>query len=115
VERLLFNRVPQDVVHAGTGDPPGALAGDPRVAEFLAHRFFAVAPERTPLRRERAQEPYSEAELARYLALADAQRTAARRARVSGLIALGAGAGLIGADLRAVTGSDVVCRLAAET
>ena len=32
------------------------------------------------------------------------------RAKASGLIALGAGAGLIGADLRAVTGSDVVIR-----
>ena len=77
---------------------------------FLAHRFFALAPEPVPLARERAQEPYSEAQLARYLALADAQPTAARRAKASGLIALGAGAGLIGADLRAVTGSDVVTR-----
>jgi len=77
---------------------------------FLAHRFFAVAPDPTALGRERAQEPYSEAELAGYLTLADAQPTAARRARASGLIALGAGAGLIGADLRAVTGNDVVAR-----
>lgn len=77
---------------------------------FLAHRFFALAPEPMPLARERAQAPYSEAELARYLALADAQPTAARRAKASGLIALGAGAGLIGTDLRAVTGADVVVR-----
>ena len=60
--------------------------------------------------RERAKAPYSEAELAGYLALADAQPTAARRSRASGLIALGAGAGLLGADLRAVTGNDVVAR-----
>jgi len=77
---------------------------------FLAHRFFTLSPEQTPLGREWAQEPYSEAELARYLALADAQPTAARRARASGLIALGAGAGLIGADLRAVTGAHVMRR-----
>ncbi len=32
---------------------------------FLAHRFFASAPEPVPLSRERAQAPYSEAELAR--------------------------------------------------
>ena len=61
------------------------------------------APRPVPLGRERAQAPYSEAELAAYLALADAQPTAARRQRASGLIALGAGAGLLGADLRLVT------------
>ena len=43
---------------------------------FLAHRFFAGtgAPS---LARERAKAPYSEAELAGYLALADTQPTAA--------------------------------------
>ena len=43
-------------------------------------------------------------------ALADAQPTVARRQRASGLIALGAGAGLIGADLRLVRGDDVIER-----
>ena len=45
-----------------------------------------------------------------YLALADAQPTLARRMRASGLICLGAGAGLIRADLRQVRGSDIVRR-----
>ena len=67
-------------------------------------------PADTPLPRERAKAPYSPAEIAGYLALADAQPTAARRMRAAGLVCLGAGAGLIRADLRAVRGSDVICR-----
>ena len=45
-----------------------------------------------------------------YLALAAAQPTAARRMRAAGLVCLGAGAGLIRADLRAVRGTDITCR-----
>ena len=67
-------------------------------------------PADMPLPREHAKEPYSPAEIAGYLALADAQPTPARRMRASGLICLGAGAGLIRADLRAVHGTDVTCR-----
>ena len=63
-----------------------------------------------PSRTKRALAPYSEAELAAYLALADAQPTLARRHAPSGLIALGAGAGLAGADLRLVAGDHVVER-----
>ncbi len=33
-----------------------------------------------------------------------------RRMRAAGLVCLGAGAGLCGADLRAVHGTDVICR-----
>ena len=74
---------------------------------FLARRVLDVAPDPVPLGRERAQTPYTEAELAASLALADTQPTASRRQRASGLIALGAGAGLIGTDLRLVTGHHV--------
>jgi integrase len=77
---------------------------------FLAQRVLDIAPDPVPLGRERAQAPYSEAELAAYLDLADAQPTVSRRARASGLIALGAGAGLIGTDLRLVTGHHVIGR-----
>ena len=77
---------------------------------FLQRRVLEVAPDPVGLGRERAQAPYSEAELAAYLSLADAQPTLARRRRASGLIALGAGAGLIGADLRLVTGHHVIRR-----
>jgi integrase len=78
---------------------------------FLARRVVpALAPVDRPLPRERAKAPYSPAEIGGYLALADAQPTAARRMRAAGLICLGAGAGLIRAGLRDVRGSDIVCR-----
>jgi hypothetical protein len=70
----------------------------------------AVGPGATPLPRERAKAPYSQGEIDSYLALAAAQPTLSRRRRGGGLIALGAGAGLIGADLRAVRGTDVLAR-----
>ena len=66
--------------------------------------------ERAALPRERAKQPYSPAEIAGFLALADAQPVASRRVRAAGLVCLGAGAGLIRADLRAVRGTDVICR-----
>jgi integrase len=78
---------------------------------FLARNAVAHQPPApVALSRERAKAPYSAAELAAYLALADAQPTLARAMRLSGLIALGAGAGLMGTDLRSVTGRDVVVR-----
>ncbi len=78
---------------------------------FLARRVVpALAPADAPLPRERAKAPYSPAEIAGYLAMADAQPTAARRMRAAGLVCLGAGAGLAGADLRAVRGTDIACR-----
>ena len=69
-----------------------------------------VGPGATPLPRERAKVPYTQDEIDTFLALAAAQPTRARRMRASGLIALGAGAGLVGADLRGVRGVDVVAR-----
>jgi integrase len=78
---------------------------------FLARRVVPqLAPADTPLPRERAKHPYSPAEITGYLALADVQPTAARRMRAAGLVCLGAGAGLIRADLRAVRGSDISAR-----
>ncbi len=68
------------------------------------------APGPVPLSRERAKPPYSEAEMAAYFSLARTQPTLARRRRTEGLLCLGAGAGLMGADLRSVTGTDVVAR-----
>jgi hypothetical protein len=69
-----------------------------------------VGPGATPLPREPAKAPYTEGEIDAYLALAAAQPTRARRLRAGGLIALGAGAGLVGTDLRCVRGVDVVAR-----
>ena len=78
---------------------------------FLARRVVpALAPADAPLPRERSKAPYSAAEIAGYLALADAQPTMGRRMRAAGLVCLGAGAGLIHGDLRGVRGSDITRR-----
>jgi hypothetical protein len=93
---------------------PG-LTGSARRTLRTNQRFIArrVVPQLHPLDaalpRERATAPYSAAEIAGYLALADAQPTA-RRARAAGLVGLGAGAGLIRGDLRQVRGTDVIAR-----
>lgn len=71
---------------------------------------FGGGPAPAALGRERAKAAYTQAEIAAYLALADAQPTLARRLRAQGLVCLGAGAGLMGADLRQVRGTDVVAR-----
>jgi integrase len=78
---------------------------------YIARRVVPqLDPADAPLPRERAKAPYTAAEIGGYLALADAQPTAARRMRAAGLVCLGAGAGLIRADLRAVRGTDIICR-----
>lgn len=64
-------------------------------------------PEPAPLPREGAKPPYGEAEIEAYLRLAAAQPTAARRMRATALICLGAGAGLVGRELRHLRGRDV--------
>jgi len=67
-------------------------------------------PADVPLPRERSKQPYGPAQIAGYLALADAQPTPQRRMRAAGLVCLGADAGLIRGDLRDVRGTDVACR-----
>jgi hypothetical protein len=75
---------------------------------FIGRRVVPhLCPADAPLPRERARAPYTPAEIGGYLALAAAQPTMARRMRAAGLVCLGAGAGLIRADLRAVRGTDV--------
>jgi hypothetical protein len=78
---------------------------------YVARRVLPQAsPVSVPMSRDRAKAPYSHGEIAAYLALAASQRTAARAMCATGLICLGAGAGLMGHDLRAVRGHDVVSR-----
>jgi integrase len=67
-------------------------------------------PQDMPLPRDRAKTPYSPAQVSGFLSLADAQPTTERRMRAAGLVCLGAGAGLIRADLRDVRGTDVITR-----
>lgn len=80
----------------------------------LRHVASRVRPQLPPgpvrLPRERAKFAYSHSEIAAYLALAGAQPTMARAMCATGLICLGAGAGLMGQDLRQVRGRDVVSR-----
>ena len=94
----------------------GALG--PATARTVRSNLRAIAravlvhqsPGPVPLSRERSKAPYSAAQIDAYLALADAQPTAARQMRLGALICLGAGAGLMGADLRAVRGGDIALR-----
>ena len=78
---------------------------------FLARRVVpALAPADAPLPRQRAKAPYSPAQIDGFLALAAAQPTTARRMRAGALVCLGAGAGLAGAELRTVRGTDIARR-----
>jgi len=103
------------VIERFTAHAPG-LSGPARRTLRTNLRFIARAvvphldPADAPLPRERAKAPYTPAEISGYLALADAQPAMARRMRASALVCLGAGAGLIRADLRNVRGTDIVCR-----
>ena len=78
---------------------------------FIARRVAPhLDPADEPLPRGRAKAPYTRAEIAGYLALADAQPTRSRAMRASALVCLGAGAGLIRSDLRNARGTDVAAR-----
>jgi hypothetical protein len=94
----------------------GALA--PATRRSLRTNLRALArvcgPSREPqplaLPRERSKRPYLEHELAGYLARARAQPTEARRLRCLALVCLGAGAGIVRGELRALRGQDVIAR-----
>jgi integrase len=103
------------VIERFTAHAPG-LSGPARRTLRTNLRFIARAvvphldPADQPMPRERAKAPYTPAEIDGFLALAAAQPTAARRMRAAALVCLGAGAGLIRADLRSVRGTDIACR-----
>ena len=114
---LGLDLVPEIVLHPSVAErftrcAPG-LSGVARRTlrtnlRFIGRRVVPqLYPADLPLPRERAKAPYRPAEIAGYLALAAAQPTPERRARATGLVCLGAGAGLIRGDLR---GTDVACR-----
>jgi integrase len=77
---------------------------------FVQRRIRRPVPSPMPLARSRSKTPYTDSELAAYLVRANTQPTESRRMRANGLIALCAGAGLTGVDLRAVRGSDIIRR-----
>jgi integrase len=119
-------------ISAGLDPAPGVLLHPSVIERFAAHapglsgaarrtlrtnlRFIArrvvphLDPADEPLPRGRAKAPYTPAEIAGFLALADAQPTEARRSRAAALVCLGAGAGLIRSDLRQARGTDVLAR-----
>jgi integrase len=117
---LGLERVPEVVLHPSVTErftrcAPGLTGVARRTLRtnlrFIGRRVVPhLYPADLPLPRERSKQPYSRAEIAGYLSLADAQPTTARRMRAAGLICLGAGAGLIRGDLRDVRGADVACR-----
>lgn len=94
--------------HAGSAPTRRTLRTNLRYLQRASLEHPPPRPQSLP--RKRAKAPYSPAEIASYLALCDAQPTKLRRTRASALICLGAGAGLIGGELRSVRGTDVVCR-----
>jgi hypothetical protein len=78
---------------------------------FVAARVAAkTSPSPVALKRERAKVPYTTAEISSWFALADTQPTRLRAMRANALICLSAGAGLFGADLRFIRGTDVIER-----
>jgi hypothetical protein len=117
---LGLDAVPEVLLHPSAAErftrcAPG-LSGVARRTLRTNLRFIGrqvvpqLYPADAPLPREQAKAPYSPAEIAGYLALAGAQPTMSRRMRAAGLVCLGAGAGLIRADLRDVHGTDIRCR-----
>jgi integrase len=117
---LGLEAVPEVLLHPSTAErftrsAPGLSGAARRTLRtnlrFIGRRVVPhLYPADAPLPRDRAKQPYSRAEIAGFLALAGAQPTAERRARATGLVCLGAGAGLIRGDLRGARGSDVACR-----
>jgi integrase len=107
---LLHPSVIERFILVGTGGLSGTARRTLRtnLRHVAAVMGAQVAPVALP--RQRAKAPYTAAQIAAFLGLADAQPTLARRMRAQALICLGAGAGLIGADLRRARGVDVVAR-----
>jgi hypothetical protein len=110
-EVLLHPSVAERFTRCAPGLSPAARRTLRTNLRFIGRRVVPhLYPADVPLPRERAKRPYDPAQIDGYLALADAQPTAERRMRAAGLVCLGAGAGLIRADLREVRGTDVACR-----
>jgi integrase len=120
IGRLGLDPVPQVLLHPSVierfaAHSPGLSPSARRTLRtnlrFIARRVVPQlrAPD-APLSRGRAKAPYTPAQIDGYLALADAQPTAGRQMRATGLVCLGAGAGLIRGDLRNVRGTDITAR-----
>jgi integrase len=111
-EVVLHNSVIERFVLTGAGALSPATRRTLRTnLRALAHALEPyLEPAPVALARERAKAPYSDLEIAGYLRLAGAQRTLARGMRASALVCVGAGAGLVGSELRHLRGVDVLER-----
>jgi hypothetical protein len=110
-EVLLHPSVAERFTRCAPGLSPVARRTLRTNLRFIGRRVVPdLYPADVPLPRERSKQPYGPAQIDGYLALGDAQPTLERRMRAAGLVCLGAGAGLIRADLREVRGTDVACR-----
>ena len=110
-EVLLHPSVAERFTRCAPGLSPAARRTLRTSLRFIGRRVVPqLYPADAPLPRERAKQPCGPAQIDGYLALADAQPTRERQMRAVGLVCLGAGAGLIRADLREVRGTDVACR-----
>jgi integrase len=110
-EVLLHPSVTERFTRTAPGLSPVARRTLRTNLRFIGRRVVPhLYPADLPLPREHAKAPYSQAEIAGFLALADAQPTGQRRMRAAALVCLGAGAGLIRGDLREVRGTDVACQ-----
>ena len=112
-EVLLHPSVIERYVAVGT---PGRRSSARRSVRtnlrFVARRVVPDLhpPDPASLRRDRAKAPYTPSEVEGFFALAGAQPTKARRHQLTGLLALGLGAGLERGELRGVKGRHVVSR-----
>ncbi|MGH2843587.1 MAG: hypothetical protein ACRDKL_08390 [Solirubrobacteraceae bacterium] len=109
---LLAEAVIERLVAVGCGGLSPASVRTLRTSLRALARCLERYPRPSPvaLVRERAKQPYSDAEIDGFLRLAAAQSTQARRMRASALVCLGAGAGIIAGELRLLRGSEVVER-----
>lgn len=110
-EAVLAPGVVERFVAVGLADAPLSRRRTVRAnLRFVARRAGpaeAWPPEPFAYARSRVKAPYAAAEIEAFLAWAAAQPTSARRHRLGALVCVGAGAGICGAELRHLRGTDV--------
>ncbi len=109
-EALLCEAVIERFILCGTGalSPATRRTLRTNLRALAAARQEHPGPPPVPLPRERAKAPYCQAEIGLYRQAASALSTRSRRMRATALICLGAGAGVIGSELRHIRGVDVI-------
>jgi hypothetical protein len=110
-EVILHPSVIERFVAVGMSDQPETTRRSVRTnLRFVARRAVPGLPHPpapAALPRSRLKAPYSPPEVATLLAQAATQPTTARRMALSGLLGLGLGAGIVGAERRGITGASL--------